>query len=325
MRRGAFGGRAETRALDGVDLAARKGTTLAIVGESGCGKSTLAKIITGLETADGGAVCIDGTDFARRTVEQRPLSTTRRLQMVFQNPDATLNPSHSVGFAVGRAVECLAGLKGEARQREVHRLLDRVRLPRDAAARLPRQLSGGQKQRVAIARALAGGADLLVADEPVSALDMSVQASILNLLSDLQRDTNMTVMFISHDLAVVHHLADAIAVMYRGRIVESGPVESVFEPPWHPYTEALLSAVPKLEPGDGDAHIRLESPLPSAGPVITGCGFANRCPRKLGLICDAVQPPEQEVDGHRIACHIPREDLVAISRMGPRPPGKVGS
>jgi peptide/nickel transport system ATP-binding protein len=196
---------------------------------------------------------------------------------------------------------------------EARRLMEIVKLPADFVQRKPRQLSGGQKQRVAIARALAGDPDLMVADEPVSALDVSVQAAIINLLIEIQRTRDATLVFISHDLSVVRYLADQVAVMYLGKIVEFGSVEDVFSPPYHPYTEALLSAVPVADPDIKQIRIILEGSIPSPTDLPDGCPFATRCPRKVGAICDDTPPPEQtSASGHRIACHIPLADLVKI-------------
>ncbi len=272
--RGVLGaGRGSIRAVNDVSLGAAAGETLAIVGESGSGKSTLAKVLSGLETATAGHVRLAGREVGAIPVDARPAALRRALQMVFQNPDGTLNPSHSVGYAV--------------------------------------------TQRVAIARALAGDPEVVVADEPVSALDVSVQAAIINLLCELQAERAATLVFISHDLAVVRYLADHVAVMYRGTIAEFGPVEAVFEPPYHPYTEALLSAVPVPDPDHQGARIVLEGALPSATELPRGCPFATRCPRKLGAICDDTPPPEQRLAaGHRIACHIPAEELARLHRAG---------
>jgi peptide/nickel transport system ATP-binding protein len=204
-------------------------------------------------------------------------------------------------------------LSAAAARVEVGRLLDVVKLPAEFARRKPHQLSGGQKQRVAIGRALAGDPDILLADEPVSALDVSVQAAIINLLSELQDARGTTMVFISHDLAVVRYLADSVAVMYLGRIVEFGRSAEIFAPPWHPYTEALLSAVPDPDPGIRRQRIVLEGNLPSAADVPKGCPFATRCPRKVGAICDEAPPPERLLaNGHRIACHIPADELVRL-------------
>jgi peptide/nickel transport system ATP-binding protein len=290
-------------ALHDVGLAATRRQTLAIVGESGCGKSTLAKILAGIEVASAGRVVLDGVEIGQRAIDARERTLKRKLQMVFQNPDSTLNPSHTVGYAIGRALRQLRGSRPADVAGGVARLLDVVNLRPEMAARRPRQLSGGEKQRVAIARALAGDPDVVVADEPVSALDVSVQAAIVNLLAELQAARGMTLIFISHDLAVVRYLADHVAVMYLGTVAEFGPVDRVFAPPWHPYTEALLSAVT-------GAHIVLDGVVPRPTQRPGGCPFATRCPRKVGALCDDTPPPVQSLaDGHRVACHIPAPEL----------------
>jgi peptide/nickel transport system ATP-binding protein len=319
-RRPFFGARRPpVRALAGVDLSAPKGRTLAIVGESGCGKSTLAKVLAGLETASGGSVELGGHEVATTPVEARPPALKRALQMVFQNPDSTLNPSHTVGYAIGRAVRRLRGSPAVQTASEVSRLLGVVKLPAELAGRKPDQLSGGQKQRVAIARALAGDPEVVVADEPVSALDVSVQASVINLLNEIQAERGATLVFVSHDLSVVAYLADQVAVMYMGAVVETGRVEDVFAPPYHPYTEALLSAVPVPDPGAQRARIILEGALPSATEIPAGCPFSTRCPRKLGAVCDEERPPEQRLaNGHRIVCHIPAAELARLHSLAPQ-------
>jgi peptide/nickel transport system ATP-binding protein len=303
----------DVRALSDVSVAANRGMTLAIVGESGCGKSTFAKVLTGLEKATEGRVVLDGTEIGAVSVERRPTDVKSKLQMVFQNPDSTLNPSHSVGFAIERSLRRLKHLTGKAVREQARRLMEIVKLPADFVDRKPRQLSGGQKQRVAIARALAGDPDLVIADEPVSALDVSVQAAIINLLIELQASRAATLVFISHDLSVVRYLADRVAVMYLGKIVEFGTVDEVFNPPYHPYTEALLSAVPIPDPDRQQKRIILEGAMPSPTNAPKGCPFSTRCPRRLGDICDSMPPPEQRTNtGHRIACHIPLEQLRAV-------------
>ncbi|MCI0430090.1 MAG: ABC transporter ATP-binding protein [Rhodospirillales bacterium] len=303
----------DVKALNNVTMSALRGTTLAIVGESGCGKSTLAKVLTGLERATEGKVVLEGEEIGAIVVESRATGIKRKLQMVFQNPDSTLNPSHSVGFAIGRSLKRLKGVSARQAQEQVRRLLETVKLPVEFAQRKPRQLSGGQKQRVAIARALAGDPELMIADEPVSALDVSVQAAIINLLLEIQRDREATLLFISHDLSVVRYLADRVAVMYLGHIVEFGTVEEIFNPPYHPYTEALLSAVPVPNPDVQQKRIVLEGALPSATNLPQGCPFSTRCPRKVGAICDTTPPPEQLTpSGHRILCHIPMNELSRI-------------
>jgi peptide/nickel transport system ATP-binding protein len=311
--RGLLGGRRPSvSALVDVDLAVARRRTLAVVGESGCGKSTLAKVLSGIEVATTGSVSLDGVEIGALPVDARSRALKRKLQMVFQNPDSTLNPSHTVGYAIGRALRRLTDRAPADLGAGVARLLEVVQLAPEVAARRPRQLSGGEKQRVAIARALAGDPDVIVADEPVSALDVSVQAAVINLLNEIQAARGTTLVFISHDLAVVRYLADHVAVMYLGTVAEFGRVERVFAPPYHPYTEALLSAVPVPDPDAGGARILLEAPLPRADEVPRGCPFATRCPRRLGAVCDDTPPPVQRLDAeHRIACHIPADELAA--------------
>jgi peptide/nickel transport system ATP-binding protein len=308
-RRRLRGSRAPVRAVSDVDLTAARGRTLAIVGESGCGKSTVAKVLSGLEVATSGRVTLDGVEVGALAVDARSTALKRKLQMVFQNPDSTLNPSHTVGYAIGRALRRLQGRAPSDLDAGVARLLEVVKLPPAIAARKPRHLSGGEKQRAAIARALAGDPDVIVADEPVSALDVSVQAAIVNLLTEIQSARGATLVFISHDLAVVRYLADTVAVMYLGTVAELGPVERVFAPPYHPYTEALLSAVPVPDPDHAGARILLEGRVPRADEIPRGCPFATRCPRRIGAVCDETAPPVQRFGDHRIACHIPGDEL----------------
>ncbi|MGI9382911.1 MAG: dipeptide ABC transporter ATP-binding protein [Methyloligellaceae bacterium] len=302
------------KANDGLGFTARRGETVAIVGESGCGKSTVARVLLGLETATGGTVRLDGEDIAARPVEARPPEQVRRLQIVFQNPDATLNPSHSVGAQIGRVIRKLGVEVDRRRVRERGlALLDKVKLPRDVADRRPRQLSGGQKQRIAIARAFAGEPAMVVADEPVSALDVSVAAAVTELLLDIQRENGTTLIFISHDLGVVRYLADRVVVMYLGQIMERGTTAQIFAPPYRPYTEALLAAVPIADPHARQRKIVLEGTVPSALDPPKGCPFASRCPRKLGAICDEERPAPMRGDaGHTIACHIPTAELARV-------------
>jgi len=302
------------QANEHVSFIARRGQTVAIVGESGCGKSTFAKVLTGLETATRGRILFNHENIASIPVERRDPEVIAALQMVFQNPDGTLNPSHSVGGAIGRVIRKfgLAHRRRDVNQR-VAELLDIVRLPPEFATRKPRQLSGGQKQRIAVARAFAGKPSMVIADEPVSALDVSVQAAVINLLMDVQKEYNTTLLFISHDLSVVRYLSDTIVVMYLGQIMEAGPADLIFDPPYHPYTEALLSAVPVADPDVRQKRIRIEGEIPSVINPPQGCRFSTRCPRRIGEICDNVPPPEVEaVPGHRIKCHIPLDELRAV-------------
>lgn len=294
-----------------LNFSARKGETVAIVGESGCGKSTFAKVLMGLETATDGAIKVGDADFSELEVRDRTPKQISALQMVFQNPFDTLNPSHTVGSQIGRVIKRLGGVDDDEKVRErVFELLDIVKLPRDFYYRRPRQLSGGQKQRVGIARAFAGNPEMVIADEPVSALDVSVAAAVTDLLTDIQREYQTTLLFISHDLSVVRYLSDRIVVMYLGWILERGSTEQIFQPPYSPYTEALLSAVPIADPEVTKREIVLEGDLPSVMNPPKGCPFSTRCPRKIGDICDNEPPPEQEAaPGHVITCHIPLEDL----------------
>ena len=288
------------KANEAVSFEARRAEILAIVGESGCGKSTLAKILMGLETATAGEATLNGQAIGKLPVQQRSGKTVSSIQMVFQNPFDTLNPSMRVADRKTRMLE----------------LLDLVRLPREFAARVPRQLSGGQKQRIGVARAFAGTPAVVVADEPVSALDVSVQAAITELLMDIQRTSGTTMLFISHDLSVVRYLSDRVVVMYLGHIVEMGPTEDVFAPPYHPYTEALLSAVPIADTSVKKKRILLEGEIPSAISPPPGCPFQTRCrwkQRVPGNRCETELPPMVELrDGHFIKCHLAQDVLVEM-------------
>jgi len=299
------------RAIEALDFNAKRGQTIGIVGESGCGKSTFAKVLIGLETATDGEIRLDGQNVAQTSVQDRNPGQLSSLQMVFQNPNDTLNPSHTIGAQIGRVIRKF-GVESEGARvrRRVMELLDLVKLPRDFFHRRPRQLSGGQKQRVAIARAFAGNPAMVIADEPISALDVSVAAAVTDLLMDIQRRHQTTLLFISHDLGAVRYLADLIVVMYLGQIMERGTTEEIFSPPYHPYTEALLSAVPIADPEIKKRHIVLEGNLPSTLDPPRGCPFASRCPRHLGPVCDNEPPAAHEdADGHLISCHIPIEEL----------------
>jgi peptide/nickel transport system ATP-binding protein len=302
------------KANEKLDFEAREAETVAIVGESGCGKSTFAKVMMGLETATGGEVILNGKEIGRLPVNKRSPQLVGSLQMVFQNPFETLNPSHSVGSQIARVLRKFGVAKTrEEAQQKVYELLDLVKLPRDFALRRPRQLSGGQKQRVGIARAFGGEAKVVVADEPVSALDVSVQAAVTGLLTDIQREKRTTLLFISHDLSVVRYLADRVVVMYLGQIMEQGNTEDIFSPPYHPYTEALLSAVPIADTSIEKKHIVLEGDLPSPMNPPSGCPFQTRCPRKIGAICEQELPPVKELgNGHKIMCHLGDDVLNAM-------------
>ena len=302
------------KANESISFKAHECETVAIVGESGCGKSTFAKVLMGLETATDGDVAFNGKDIARLPVQDRSPEQVGSMQMVFQNPFDTLNPSHSVGTQLARVIKKFGVESDQDKiEQRVMELLDLVKLPRDFARRRPRQLSGGQKQRVGIARAFAGNPAMVVADEPVSALDVSVQAAITGLLMDIQRTYRTTLLFISHDLSLVRYLADRVVVMYLGRIMEQGATDEVFAPPYHPYTEALLSAVPIPDTSIEKKRIILEGNLPSVMNPPKGCPFNTRCQRKVGRICDTDVPPFVEAaPDHVIMCHIPIEELRAV-------------
>ena len=308
----------EVVAVAGVDVEVKRGQVLGLVGESGSGKTSLAKCIVGLIDSTSGTIAFAGMDVSK-PAGKRSREARRRLQMVFQNPDNALNPSHSVRSILRRSLELLAGVRGRDRQDEQLADLARsVRLePRHLDVR-PSSLSGGMKQRVAIARSFAGNPAMVLCDEPTSALDVSVQAAILNLLVDLQRRQAVSYLFISHDLAVVRYVADTIGVMYLGRLVDVRPAEKVFSPPHHPYTEALLSAIPTLDIDASRPRIKLSGVLPSPTEVPSGCPFHTRCPRVLGEICRTEEPPWQaDGSGHTYRCHIPPGELAESQKTAP--------
>ena len=305
-------------ALVKIDLTLYDGETLGLVGESGSGKSTLAKTILGIEGPDaGGSILLDAHALEGQA-SRRPTEDKRSIQMVFQNPDSALNRGWTVRRILTRSVSKLTGLKGKAVTERVDQLAADLRLTQRHLDLKPRQLSGGLKQRVAIARAFSGDPRIVVADEPTSALDVSVQAAILNVLSELQTGSKTSYLLISHDLGVVRYLADRIAVMYLGRIMEVGESEAVFRGPNHPYTEALLSAVPSVD-GESRPRILLSGEIPSPANPPSGCVFNTRCPRVIKGLCDVTEPPDVEVEpGHRMRCHIPIEELRRLqSEMRP--------
>jgi peptide/nickel transport system ATP-binding protein len=310
----AGGERRVVKANETISFEARESETVAIVGESGCGKSTLAKVLLGLETASGGSVTLGGKEIQSTGIGLRDVLTISSIQMVFQNPFDTLNPSHSVGSQIIRTLEKFKIGKNTAeRRKKMLELLDLVKLPRAFEKRKPRQLSGGQKQRIGVARAFAGNAKVVVADEPVSALDVSVQAAVTELLMDIQRKNKTTMLFISHDLSVVRYIADRVIVMYLGYIVEQGTTDQIFSPPYHPYTEALLSAIPIADTSVHKKHIVLTGELPSPMNPPPGCPFQTRCPRKIGSICETELPPVLDLgEGHRIMCHLSMDVLRAM-------------
>ena len=309
------GERRTVKANEDISFEARASETVAIVGESGCGKSTLAKVLLGLEKATGGKVKLAGEEIQSTAVSDRSTATVASIQMVFQNPFDTLNPSHTVGSQIMRTLEMfgVGRTMAERRQRMLE-LLDLVKLPRAFEHRMPRQLSGGQKQRIGVARAFSGRPAVVIADEPMSALDVSVQAAVTELLMDIQRTSGTTMVFISHDLSIVRYLSDRVVVMYLGYVVEQGTTDQIFEPPYHPYTEALLSAIPIADPRYTKKHVVLEGDIPSATNPPPGCPFQTRCPRKHqvpGTLCETQLPPLRELDGgHQIRCHL-SEDILA--------------
>lgn len=301
VSRGPLRAKAVVRALDGVSFGVMAGHTLAVVGESGCGKSTLARQITMLESPTSGSLTLEGIALASASKAQ--LAQLRpKVQMVFQNPYASLNPRKRIGSMLEEPLKIHTRLDARERANKAREMMARVGLRPEHYDRYPHMFSGGQRQRIAIARALMTGPRLVVADEPVSALDVSIQAQVLNLLMDLQRDTGVAYVFISHNLAVVEHIADVVMVMYLGRVVEHGPTRAVFEQPRHPYTQALLAATPRLDPAERQARALPigEPPSPLAPPP--GCAYASRCPLAQAQ-CHEQVPILREVGGHRVACH----------------------
>ncbi len=297
------------RAVDGVNLELDEGNTLGVVGESGCGKSTLARTIIGLEDITDGQIKLEDKDISV-PIEDRDKETLQQIRIVFQDPRATLNPKRTIKQTIMRPIK-LAGANHQEALNKTRELLDAVDLGSGYMDRHPDQLSGGQKQRVAIARAFASQPELILSDEPTSSLDVSIQSSIINLLLDLQDDLDTAFMYISHNLAVVSYISDYMAVMYLGRIAEVGPTEEILNPPYHPYTEALLSSVSVPDPEVDQKRIRLSGSVPSARNVPSGCRFHTRCPRKVGEVCENEEPPRRvdEDEEHVIHCHIPLEEL----------------
>ncbi|MEL6505431.1 MAG: dipeptide ABC transporter ATP-binding protein [Pseudomonadota bacterium] len=300
----------EVKAVDGVAFDIFKGETLGLVGESGCGKSTTGRAVLRLYDPTAGSVTFDGTDIADLSDEDmrqmRP-----RMQMIFQDPQACLNPRMTVGAIIAEPLLEHTDMDKSARETRVQELLNAVGMNPNFANRYPHEFSGGQRQRIGIARALALDPDFIVCDEPIAALDVSIQAQVVNLLEDLQQERGLTYLFISHDLSMVRHIADRVAVMYLGKIMELAPVEELFARPLHPYTRALLSAVPLADPTIEARRQRiiLQGDVPSPSNPPSGCVFRTRCPRAEAL-CAAQTPVWQEWrDGHYAACHFAGENL----------------
>ncbi len=308
----------DIKAVDGVSLEIKRGETLGLVGESGCGKSTVGRTILRLYEPTDGKIVFAGQDITRLNEgELRPLR--RRMQMIFQDPYSSLNPRHSIGRIVGEPIWSHGIASRRAAQGRVRQLLEIVGLPADAGSRYPHEFSGGQRQRIGVARALAVNPDLIVADEPVSALDVSIQAQIINLLENLQSEFDLTYLFIAHDLAVVRHISDRIAVMYLGKIVEVSPADDLYADPLHPYTISLLTAVPIPDPEveRKRERILLAGDLPSPANPPPACRFHTRCPYVQETRCKTDVPPLRKLaDGHLAACHW-AEDIKA-GRIQPK-------
>ena len=289
------------KALDGVSFALRRGQTLAVVGESGCGKSTLARVVTLIEPPSAGSLAIEGQDVAGADRARRR-TLRRTVQIVFQDPYASLNPRKKVGAILEEPLVINTALSAAERAEAARAMMARVGLRPEHYDRYPHMFSGGQRQRIAIARALMLRPLVVVADEPVSALDVSIQAQVLNLLKDLQAEFDLAYLFISHDLGVVRHIADEILVMYLGRPVEQGPVETIFAHPRHPYTRALLASTPHVDPSQRRERVPLTGELPSPLDPPSGCAFHTRCPL-ADEICTTTRPEARPVEGRQVACH----------------------
>ena len=294
--------------MEGINISIKKGETLGLVGESGSGKSTILKTIAGLISPKDGTITLHGETKLTAKVEDRPALNLRQIQMIFQNPDDSLNPRHTVAQILAQPLRLYFGLNDDALRHRSAELVERVRLGAHYLDRLPSQLSGGEKQRVAVARAFAAEPEIVLCDEVTSALDVSVQAAVLDLLDELKTHQGTTYIFVSHDLAVVKAISDRVAVLYQGRLCEIGPADAVYKAPFHPYTDLLLGAV--LEPNPDFAPKLSADDVVELSPPASGCPFQRRCPRKLGKICETDTPPAQTTrPGHLINCHIPADDL----------------
>lgn len=304
--------RKHVKAVDGVSFTIHEGETVGLVGESGCGKSTVARSALKLLEPTSGEVFFDEQPL--HELKKSELRSLRQeMQIIFQDPQSSLNPRKTVGQIIGRAMEKHNIATGQEKRERTAELLERVGLSGDIATKYPHEFSGGQQQRIAIAHALAVEPKIIICDEPVSALDVSVQAQILNLLNEIQAESGISFLFISHNIGVVQHICDRLAVMYLGEIVEFGTVEQIFSPPYHPYTESLLSAVPHADPERKTERILLEGSVPSPVNPPSGCPFHTRCPKKIGDVCEQDVPQleekESESSGHTIACHLSVEEM----------------
>lgn len=300
-RQGLLGQKRDVWALRGINLSISRGETLGVVGESGCGKSTLGNILLGLDSPTNGGIRFEGKYLHDVKGAQRR-AMRKRMQLIFQDPFGSLDPRRTIGAQIADGLRNHDIVPAGEITAEVARLLTLVGLDQSAAKRRPHEFSGGQRQRIAVARALAPRPDFIVADEPVSALDVSIQAQIVNLLADLRQDLDLAMLFISHDLHVVRHLCTRLVVMYLGRIVEEGPTEQIFSAPRHPYTQALLAATPSLKRAPGTAGHILEGELPSPANPPSGCAFRTRCPLASEPCSLAVPELKSLGSGHRLAC-----------------------
>ncbi|HDS1758062.1 MULTISPECIES: peptide ABC transporter ATP-binding protein [Pseudomonas] len=307
VSRGLFKGHALVRALNGVSFELEAGKTLAVVGESGCGKSTLARALTLIEEPSSGSLQIDGTEVKGASKSERK-QLRRDVQMVFQSPYASLNPRQKIGDQLAEPLLINTSLSKAERREKVQKMMEQVGLRPEHYQRYPHMFSGGQRQRIALARAMMLQPKVLVADEPTSALDVSIQAQVLNLFMDLQKEFNTAYVFISHNLAVVRHVADQVLVMYLGRPAEMGPKADIYEKPLHPYTQALLSATPAIHPDPLKPKIRIAGELPNPLNPPDGCAFHKRCPYATER-CGVEVPAFRQVGTRQVACHYAEQFL----------------
>lgn len=310
-----FGDHSPVQAVRGVEIEVREGETVGLVGESGCGKSTLGRTLLGLHDATSGRIRYRGTPISSLSKSETK-KFRQECQIIFQDPEASLNPRKKIKNIIGWPIKKFTELDEDEREERIKELLNQVGLPTKMKTKYPHELSGGEQQRVSIARAFAANPSLIVLDEPVSALDVSVQASILNLLDDLRAEYNTSYLLISHDMGVIQSVTDRLVVMYLGKVIETGQIEEVLEPPYHPYTRALLSSIPSLQPSANSTRIRLQGDVPSARDPPTGCSFHTRCPQKIGEICETEDPELESTEtgtngasSHCTSCHLDETDM----------------